>query len=119
MLSANQIAEFFEKYIKKEVNDEVYFWYVDKHRSFPQVDTISLSVSRQTCPKYPKEEVCISLQYLQKHLQEQVDFLPGEKHESILQIGCITLGVCSQGCPKYSKRKVCDIFAISQRNREE
>ena len=29
---------------KKEVNDEVYFLHADKHRSFVQVDTITLGV---------------------------------------------------------------------------
>ena len=39
MLSANQIAGFVNmKYLEKEVNDEVYSWYVDKHRSLLQGD---------------------------------------------------------------------------------
>ena len=34
MLSANQIAGFFKmQYLKKEVNNEVYFWHVDKHQN--------------------------------------------------------------------------------------
>ena len=34
MLLANQIAGFFEmQYLKKEVNDEVYFWHADKYQS--------------------------------------------------------------------------------------
>ena len=37
MLSANQI-------LKKEVNDEVYFWYADKHRSLLRVDIMILGV---------------------------------------------------------------------------
>ena len=41
MLLANQIAGFFKMlYLKKEVNDEVYFWHADKHGSFLQVDSI-------------------------------------------------------------------------------
>ena len=27
-------------YLKKEVNDEAYFWHADKHRSFLEVDII-------------------------------------------------------------------------------
>ena len=55
MLSANQIAGFFEmQYLKKEVNVELYFWHADKHRSLLQVDTIILDVCNQACPKYPK-----------------------------------------------------------------
>ena len=45
MLSANQIAGFFKmQYLKKEVNDEVYFWHVDKHQNLLQVDKLSFWV---------------------------------------------------------------------------
>ena len=55
ILSANQIAGFFKmQYLKKEVNDEIYFWDADKHRSLVQVDTIIVGVCSQACPKYPK-----------------------------------------------------------------
>ena len=55
MMSANQITGFFKMYyLKKEVNDEAYFWHTDKHRSFFQADTIILGVCSQVCPKYPK-----------------------------------------------------------------
>ena len=52
---ANQIAGFFKmQYLKKEINDEVYFWNAHKHQSLLQFDTIILSVCNQGCPKYPK-----------------------------------------------------------------
>ena len=55
MLPANQIARFLKMlYLKKEVNDKVYFWHADKHQSPLQVDTIILGVYNQLCPKYPK-----------------------------------------------------------------
>ena len=55
MLPASQIAGFFKmQYLKKEVNDEIYFWDADKHRSLVQVDTIIVGVCSQACPKYPK-----------------------------------------------------------------
>ena len=38
-------------YLKEEVNDEVYFWYADKHRSLLQVDTIIFGVCNQAFPK--------------------------------------------------------------------
>ena len=31
-------------YLKEEVNDELYFWHADKHRSFPQVDFSTLVI---------------------------------------------------------------------------
>ena len=36
------------------MNDEVYFWDADKHRSLLQVDTICLGLHRQACPEYAK-----------------------------------------------------------------
>ena len=55
MLSANQIAGFFKmEYLKKEVNDEAYFWHADKHRNLLQVDIINLGLCNKTCPKCPK-----------------------------------------------------------------
>ena len=55
ILLANQITGFLEmQYLKKEVNDEVYFWHTDKYQSFLQVDTIILYVCNQESPKYPK-----------------------------------------------------------------
>ena len=106
------------QYLQKEVNDEVYFWHADKHRSLLQVDTINLSLCNQACPKYPKEKVCISLQYLQKSMENEVDFLPADNNESFLQMDSITWGVCIQTCPKYQKQQVYKIFAISQEKRE-
>ena len=31
-------------YLKEEVNDELYFWHADKHRSLPQVDFSTLVI---------------------------------------------------------------------------
>ena len=40
------------QYLKKEVNDEVYFLHTDKHRNLLQVDTIILGFCNQACPQY-------------------------------------------------------------------
>ena len=67
MLLASQISVFFNiQFIKKEVNDKVYFWDAGKHQSFLQVDTIIFRVCIQAWTKYPNYKVCISLQCLQK-----------------------------------------------------
>ena len=55
MLLFNQIAGFIKmEYLKKEVNDEFYFWHPDKHLTYLQADTAILEVHSQTCLKYPK-----------------------------------------------------------------
>ena len=55
VLSADQGAAFFKmQYLKKELNDKIYFWHSDKHRSLLQVDTIVLGLYNQARPKFPK-----------------------------------------------------------------
>ena len=65
--------------------NEVCFWHADK-QSVLQVDTTILAVCGQAYPKYPKWEVCISLQYLKEHEKDEVHFLPRDKHQKFLQI---------------------------------
>ena len=40
------------------MGDEVDFWPADKDETFLQIDSITLGVCSQTCPKYPKQQVC-------------------------------------------------------------
>ena len=47
----------------------------------------------QAYPKYPKQEVCISLQYLPKNIGDEVDFLPANKHEVFLQVNTLWVWV--------------------------
>ena len=63
---------------------------------------IILGVHSRACPKYLKQEVCISLQFFQKNLSSEVDFLPADK-QSFLQFHTMTLVVQSQVCLKYPK----------------
>ena len=43
------------QYLKKEVNDEVYFWHAGKRRSLLQVDTINFGCVQPGMPKVPKK----------------------------------------------------------------
>ena len=95
------------QYLKKEVDDEVYFWHVDKNQSLLQVGTIILGLCDQACSKYPKWKVCISLQYLKKELSDEVEFLYTDKHESLLQIDSMILMV------KHSQSSQNSKFAMS------
>ena len=70
-------------YLKKEVNDEVYFWHADKHQKFLQIGTIVLGVW-PGMPKLPKITSFVSLEYLKKEVSDKVDFLYADKHESLL-----------------------------------
>ena len=42
------------QYLIENVKDEVKFLQADRLKSFLQVDSITLGVRSQTCPKYPK-----------------------------------------------------------------
>ena len=60
MLLANQIAgpkcsiQNNLHIFQKNLGDEVDFLPADKHERFLQVDSITLGVHSQACPKYPK-----------------------------------------------------------------
>ena len=81
------------------MGDEVDFLPADKH----QIDSNPLGVCSKTCPKYPRQQVYISLQYLKKNVKDEVDFLLADKHQRFLQIDTIILGLCVQACPNYPK----------------
>ena len=71
----------------------------DKHRSFLQVDSITLGVCSQACSSTQNNKFAISLQYLKEKVKDEVDFLPADKHQRFLQIGTIIIDVCGQACP--------------------
>ena len=67
---------------------ELWSWFLAyRSTSFLQVGTIILGVHDQVCWKYPKQEVCISLQYLHRNLGNEIHFLPADKHNLIV---CVT-----------------------------
>ena len=45
---------FLCNFFKKEASDEVDFLYVDKHESFPQIDSVIFERNGQAFPKFPK-----------------------------------------------------------------
>ena len=90
------------------MNDEVYFWHADIHRSSLQVSTIILGLRSHTYPKYLRVYIHIFAISSGKH-GDRIDFLP-VKHKRSLQVDTIFLGVHSQACPKHPKQQVCYIF---------
>ena len=50
----NKLA--YTQYFQKSMGDEVDFLSADKDESFVQVDSITLGVPSQACPKYPKQQ---------------------------------------------------------------
>ena len=96
------------------MSDEVDFLPADKHESFLQDDSITLSSCSHSCPKYPKQQVSNIFAISPEKPGDEVDVLPADKYKRFLPGGSITLGVRSQACLKYRKQQVCNIFAISQ-----
>ena len=85
------------------MGDEVDFLPADKLKSFLLIVSISLGVSSQASPKYPKNKFAVSLHYLKEKVKKEVDFLPADKHQKFLQIDTIILGVCGQEYSNYLK----------------
>ena len=52
------------------MKDEVDSLLVDKHKCFLQVDNIILGVSSQSCPKYPKQQICNIFSKFQGKVEE-------------------------------------------------
>ena len=61
------------------MGDEVDFLPSVKHESFLQVDSITLGVHSQECPKSQNNKFTMSLQYLMEKVKDEVDFLPTDK----------------------------------------
>ena len=74
------------QYLKEEVSDEVDFWYVNKHESLIQIDTMVL----MGCPSIPKIARIASLQCLcnisKKKLEMKLIFLHADKHQSFYKL---------------------------------
>ena len=85
------------------MRDEVDFLPADKLENFLQIDSITLGVHSQACPRYQNNKPTISLQYLKENVKSEVDFLPADKHQRFTQIDTITLGVCGQAYSNYPK----------------
>ena len=102
---------------------EWWSWFLAyRSTSFLQVGTIILGVHDQVCWKYPKQEVCISLQYLHRNLGNEIHFLPADKHNLIV---CVTTNAQITQNNKfaislhYLKKKVSDEVDILHADEQE
>ena len=83
--------------IQKCEEDEVDFLHADKHESFLQVNSITLSVRTQN------NKFAIYFQYLKENVKDEVNFLLADKHQRFLQIDIIISGLCSHPYPNSPK----------------
>ena len=81
------------QYLKREVSDEVYFLYADKHESLLQIDTMILMGMVKYSQSSQNSKFAMSLQYLKKDVRDEVDFLHADKRQSFLQVNFNTLSI--------------------------
>ena len=72
-------------------------FYLQINTSFLQIDSITMGVFSQACPKYPKQQVYNIFEISQRKCDE-LDFLPADKPQRFLQSDTVILGVCGQAC---------------------
>ena len=80
------------QYLKKEVNDEVDFWYAGKYENLLQIDTMILMEMVKHLQSSQNSKFTMSVQYLKKEVRDEVDFLHAEKYQSGLQVDFNFLG---------------------------
>ena len=98
------------QYLQKKKEDEVDFLPAVKHKSFLQVDNISLVCVARHSQSNQSSKFGTSLQYLKENVKDEV---PAENHKRFLQIDTIILGVWP-GMPSLPKITslllLCDIL---------
>ena len=92
------------QYLKKEVRDEVDFFYMQKNIKdfFKLILSFSVCVAKHA-QITQNNKFAISLQYLKKEVSDEVDFLHADKHESFLQIDTMIFDGDGQAFPKLPK----------------
>ena len=85
------------QYIKKEVNDEIDFLYVNNHESSLEIDTMVFDEDGQIFQKFPKYQVC-NVFTKSQHSQHFQHF----KYQSFLQADTIFIDEHDHGFSKYS-----------------
>ena len=75
----------------------------DKHKTFLQIDSITLGVHSQACPEYPKQQVYNIFAISQEKHKRWSWFVPADYCERFLQSDTVMLDVCGQACPNYPK----------------
>ena len=73
------------------MGNKVEFLPADEHKSFLQVDSITLDVHSQACSNYPKYHVCKIFTKIKQNVKDEVEFLSPDKHQRLPEIDTITL----------------------------
>ena len=70
----------------------------DKHKNFPQIDSITLGVLGQACPKHQKQQLYNIFVISQGKRKGKSSFFTADNCQTILQSDTVILDVCGQTC---------------------
>ena len=79
---------------------EIDFLPVDKYKNFLQIDSITLGVHGQACPKHPKQQLYNIFAISQGKRKGWSWFFSDDNCQTFLQSDSVIFDVCGQTCPK-------------------
>ena len=97
---------------------EIDFSPVDKYKNFLQIDSITLGVHDQACPKHPKQQLYNIFAISQGKRKGWSYFFPADNCQTFLRSDTVIFDMCSQTYPNYPKQKVCYFSATSSETSE-
>ena len=84
------------QYLQKTLGYEIDFLPADKHKNFLQIDSITLGVHDQTCPKHPKQQFYNIFAIYQGKRKWWSWFFPADNCQTLLQSENAIFDVCDQ-----------------------
>ena len=98
-------------YLQKNMSYEIDFLPADKHKIFLQIDSITLGVHDQACPKHPIKQQLYDIFAISWWKREGCSwFFPAANCQTFLQSDTVIFDVCDQTLPRHYQNKN---FAIS------
>ena len=91
---------------------EIYFLPANKHKTFIQIDSITLGVHGHACPKHPKQQLYNIFAISQGKCKGWSWFFPADNCQTFLQSDTVIFDACGQTCLNYPKQN----FSISLQN---
>ena len=101
------------QYLKKEVGDEVDFLRVDKHESFPQINSMNLRGMVKHTQGSQKSKFATSWQYLKREVSDKIDFLHADFNILDIKVSYKIIPSLLKGMIKHFQSTQSNKFAIS------
>ena len=91
---------------------EIEFLPADKDNNFLQIDSITLGLPNQVCPKHLKQQVYNTFVIFQEKGKGSSWFLLADNCQMFLQSDTVILDVCCQTCLNLPKQNVCYLSGL-------